>query len=291
MMDGQGGEALAGITTPSRFSGHPALERRPRRVRTLVPFVFDAPSVWQHPRPLLDVLATDHGHLDLEAMDGSYGWVIKYSQQAKFRALGIRTLGEYLRLFTGGVRDRPLPYVMHVSIRRNLPELLPHFVPCREFRPNWATAAWLDRLAGPELFIGPAGSGFGPIHIDHASVHVGFYQFQGEKKFILFPPGDGRYLYRYRGAQFPWQLRNARPTGWNYTDLARFPLVSRTNPVTLTLRAGQALFMPADWWHTTINLTDSVSYSIRIVNHTNVLKTLGHYLAGPGRAVLKAFGR
>ena len=59
----------------------------------------------------------------------------------------------------------------------------------------------------------------------------------------------------------------------------------------LTLRAGQALFMPADWWHTTINLTDSVSYSIRIVNHTNVLKTLGHYLVGPGRAMLKALGR
>jgi hypothetical protein len=49
--------------------------------------------------------------------------------------------------------------------------------------------------------------------------------------------------------------------------------------------------MPADWWHTTVNLTDSVSYSIRIVNHTNVLKTAGQYLAGPGRALLKAFGR
>lgn len=284
-------EAVVDVAVPG-FRDHPSPPfRQPRRVRALVPFVFSAPSVWQHPRPLLDVLATDFGHLDLEAMAGSYGWVIKYSQQARFRALGIRTLGEYLQLFASGVRDRPLPYVMHVSLRRNLPELLPHFVPLPEFRPNWATAGWLDRLAGPELFIGPRGSGFGPIHVDHASVHVGFYQFQGAKQFILFPPRDGRYLYRYRGAQFPYQLRNSPATGWNYTDGTRFPLIRQANPVILTLQAGQALFMPADWWHTTINLSDSVSYSIRIVNHTNVLRTVGHYLAGPGRALLKACGR
>lgn len=255
------------------------------------PYVFDAPSVWQHPRPLLDVLADDYGHLDLERMDGSYGWVIKYSQQAKFRALGIRTLGEYLRLFRAGATDQPLPYVMHLSVRRNLPDLLPHFVPGPAFEPNWVTAAWLDRLAGPELFFGPPGSGFGPIHQDHASVHVGFYQFLGEKQFILFPPGDGKYLYRYRGAQFPYQLRNARPTGWSYRDFARFPRLRHASPRILTLRAGQALFMPADWWHTTINLTTSASWSIRIVNGSNILRTVGHYLAGPARAIARRFDR
>lgn len=255
------------------------------------PCVFDAPSVWQHPRDLLDVLADDYGHLDLERMAGSYGWVIKYSQQAKFRALGIRTLGEYLRLFRSGAGDKPLPYVMHLSIRRNLPALLPHFVPGPAFEPNWVTGAWFDRLGGPELFFGPAGSGFGPVHIDHASVHVGFYQFSGAKQFILFPPGDGRYLYRYRGAEFPYQLRNSRVTGWSYRDLGKFPALRQARPRVLTLRAGQALFLPADWWHTTINLTPSASYSIRIVNDSNVLRTAGHYLAGPVRAALKALGR
>lgn len=254
------------------------------------PRVFDSAPLWTHPQPLLAFLRERYGALRLHGLEGSYGWVLKYDQMPKARATGIETLGDFLDAF-GRAAPGTLPYLMHLSLQRALPELLPHFAQPPGFTPNWVTAPWLDRLAGPELFLGQAGSGFGPIHQDHASVHVGFWQVQGEKQFILFPPEDGRWLYRYSGAQFPYECRNSRVHARSWRDFERFPLLRYAHPKRLVLRAGQCLFLPANWWHSTINLTDSVSYSIRIVNGTNAVRTLGAYAFGVTRAVLRALGR
>jgi hypothetical protein len=252
--------------------------------------VFDAAPLWQGAEPLLETLARDYGHLALGQLEGSYGWVLKYDQRDKAAVHGIRTLGDYLARFREPAATS-LPYLMHLSIHRHLPGLRGAFRSPPEFRPNWVTAPALDRLGGPELFLGPAGSGFGPIHVDHAAVHVGFWQIEGEKQFVLFPPEDGRWLYRYRGAQYPYALRNSRVRAREYRDVQKFPLLRHTSPRTLVLRAGQCLFLPANWWHSTINLTRSVSYSIRIVNHTNVLGCLAEYALGIPRLVLRALGR
>lgn len=256
----------------------------PRGVPLDAPTRFQCASVWRHERALLDVLADNYGHLRLDQLEGTYGWCIKYSQEEKRAALGIETLGELIELFEQG-SDLPLPYLMHLSVHRNLPHLRKYFVDPPQFRPNWVSMPFADRIGGPELFIGQKGTGFGPIHIDHVAVHVGFFQVSGEKQFLLFPPEDGQYLYRYRGAQFPWQLRNSRICGFDTGIRERFPLLLNTSPREITLRAGEALFMPANWWHTTLNLSDSVSYSVRIVNRTNVLSTLGEYARGIPRAI------
>jgi len=248
------------------------------------PTKFRCASVWQHERPLLEVLTEEYGVLSLRDLAGTYGWCIRYSQQHKSDALGIETLGELLELFRQG-SEQALPYLMHLSIHRNLPRLRQYFVDPPQFRPNWAAAKWADRIGGPELFVGQQGTGFGPVHIDHVGVHVGFYQLAGEKRFLLFPPEDGQYLYRYPGAEFPWQMRNSQVRGFDAGIHERFPLLRHAHPREITLRAGEALFLPANWWHTTLNLTDSVSYSVRIVNRSNALSTLAEYARGVPRAV------
>lgn len=242
--------------------------------------------MWRHERALLDVLRETYGGLRLYGLEGSYGWVLKYDQQARARALGIETLGDYLAMF-GHPSAQPLPSLTHLSLNRHLPRLRSFFALPREFRPNWANARWLDRLCGPELFLGPRGSGFSAIHQDHAAVHVGFCQIHGEKQFILFPPEDSRCMYRYRGAQFPYQMRNSRVHTADYRDFERFPRLRHAHPVSIVLRAGQGLFLPSNWWHGTVNLTDSVSFSIRIVNATNVAQTLAAYVMGLPRALLR----
>lgn len=257
----------------------------PRAVPMDAPTRFACESVWRHERPLLEVLADEYGHMRLDQLEGSYGWCIRYSQEHRREALGIETLGELLTLFEND-SVLPLPYLMHLSIHRNLPRLRRFFVDPPQFRPNWATAPWADRIGGPELFIGQQGTGFGPIHIDHVAVHVGFFQVSGEKQFLLFPPEDGQYLYRYRGAEFPWQLRNSRICRFDDDVYERFPLLRNASPRRITLHAGEALFMPANWWHTTLNLTDSVSYSVRIVNGSNVLSMLGEYARGIPRVLV-----
>lgn len=260
--------------------------RLPRFGKPVVPFVFDTISLWRGTQPLLAMLRQRYGHLRLADLEGSYGWVLKYDQREKAAANGIETLGDYLDLF-GCPTATPLPYITHLSVNRHLPALRGLFATPPQFAPNWAMARGLDRLSGPELFLGPAGSGFGPIHVDHAAVHVGFWQISGAKRFVLFPPQDARYLYRYRGKQFPYQLRNSRVTVAEHRNVQKFPLLRYTHPLTLVLREGQCLFLPADWWHGTENLSHSVSYSIRIVNHTNVLRTLAQYALGVPRALLR----
>lgn len=214
------------------------------------PTRFQCDSIWRHELPLLEVLDGEYGHMKLAQLEGSCGWCIKYSQEYKRAALGIRTLGELLELFMQG-SPLPLPYLMHLSVNRNFPRLRKYLDDPPQFRPNWAGMTWADRIGGPEFFIGQRGTGFGPIHIEHVAAHVGFCQLSGEKRFLLFPPEDGQYLYRYPGAQFPWQLRNSRICGFDEDAYERYPLLRNASSREITLRAGEALFMPANWWHTT----------------------------------------
>jgi len=254
-----------------------------------LPLVFEYSGLWPHPVSLHETLRAEYGHLEFARLQGSYGWVVRYDQARDREASGVRTLGEYLDRFRSPAPPR-LPYLMHLSVNRHLLRLKDRFVLPREFLPNWADLPGLDRISGPELFIGQAGTGFGPVHLDHVAVHVGFVQLEGEKEFLLFPPEDGRHLYRYPGSQYPWQLRNSRVRDLSPASLARFPQLRRTRPRSVVLKAGQALFLPANWWHTTLNRTDSVSYSIRIVNHTNVLQTVAEYARGVPRAMARLLG-
>jgi len=249
------------------------------------PLVFSCNNLWQHDQPLLDVMAQQFGHRQLDSFGGSYGWSVRYRQVEDYTALGINTLGEYLQEFQKG--NVHLPYLRHLSINRAMPELRVHLQLPAAFRPNWANHKWLDRLSGPELFIGQAGTSFGHVHQDQVSVHVGFVQLQGIKEFVVFPPADGRYLDIFSGREFPYQLRNSRV---RYADLEnhdKFPLLARTHPRRITLKAGQALLLPADWWHTTYNIEDSVSYSIRIVNASNIARCITEHLKGIPRVMKK----
>ena len=109
------------------------------------------------------------------------------------------------------------------------------------------------------------------------------WQLQGEKEFVMYPPDDAPYLYRWTTRHFPYQARNS----WlNYADLGdyeNYPLLRYTRPQRVVVKAGRALLLPANWWHTTLNLSDSVSYSIRIVNRTNIGRVIATHLRGiPG---------
>jgi hypothetical protein len=248
------------------------------------PLVFDYTGLWQHTLPLLEVLRSRYGDLPIGRLGGSYGSSVRPEQVAPFRDLGISTLGQYLTAFKAGAR---LPYLRHISVNRSVPALRPHLHDPAEFQPNWSDHRWFDRLSGPELFIGQDGSGFGCFHQDHASVHIGFVQLQGEKEFALFPPGDSPYLYRWAGRHFPYQQRNSWLQFDDVDNFDKFPLLEHTHPRRILLKAGQALLLPADWWHTTRNHGDCISYSIRIVNSTNVGRVVRRHLEGLPRLLTR----
>ena len=242
------------------------------------PLVFNYSDLWQHKMPLLDMLRSRYGHRQLDSLGGSYGWSVRYRQVEDYEALGISTLAEYLDAFRA--QQPGLPYLRHLSLNRALPVLRQFIREPEEFRPNWVRHSALDRLGGPELFIGQAGTVFGHVHQDQVSVHVGFVQLEGEKEFVLLPPSDAPYLYTIPGREFPFQLRNSQVRYADIENYARFPLLKSASPRRVVLRAGQALFLPADWWHTTRNISDSVSYSVRIVNGSNAERCLLRHMEG-----------
>ena len=231
------------------------------------------------------MLKSVSGDSPLHSLGGTYGWSVRYRQQEDYVGLGVNTLADYIDAFRK--RDIKLPYLRHISLNRNAASIRQFIKDPVAFTPNWVTSPWLDRLGGPELFIGQAGTTFGHVHRDHANVHVGFVQLEGEKELILFPPDNEPYLYSFQGREFPYQDRATRVRYVDLHDYERFPLLQKASPTRIVLRAGQALLMPANWWHTTYNLTDSVSYSIRIVNSTNVVGCIGEHLAGLPRLCRK----
>lgn len=263
--------------------GNPAETGPQASSNPLQPRVFKYADLWQGELPLLQTLHDRYGERKLDSLGGSYGWSVRYRQVEDYERLGISTLAEYIDAYRGNTIR--LPYLRHLSVNLALPGLRPFIKEPDEFTPNWADRPWLDRLGGPEIFIGQADTVFGNVHQDQAAVHVGFVQLEGEKEFVFFPPEDGQYLYRFPGRQFPFELRNSQIHYRDLENFERFPLLRKASPQRVRLSAGQAMFLPADWWHTTRNLTDSVSYSVRIVNSTNFLQTIGRHLQGIPRLV------
>lgn len=249
------------------------------------PVVFRCETAWRHPAPIVDVLRAEYGTLRLDTLGGSYGWVVREQNRQRFAALRIATLGQYLDAFESGVPG--LPYLTHLSIHRNIPALKRWLAAPAGFGPNWVSSPRWDRLGGPELFIGQRGTRFAGIHQDHGGVHVGFCQLSGEKRFIVFPPTDGRWLYRYRGAEFPYQLRNSRVRWFSPDALERWPLLRHARPRRILLRAGEALLLPANWWHATESVSDGITWNLRIVNHSNVLGSLKEHLLGLPRGLAR----
>jgi Cupin-like domain len=254
-----------------------------RSLAVAKPLVFACDYLWTHQQSLLDYLSTEYGHCSLDSLGGSYGWPVRYRQIEDYAGLNITTLAEYIAAFQkGGVR---LPYLRHLSLNRALPGVRRHLQEPRQFRPNWVQHPRLDRLGGPELFIGQSGTVFGNVHQDQAGVHVGFVQLQGAKEVVLFPPENGPYLYRFAGRQFPFELRNSAVHYADLDNFERFPSLRHASPQRIVLQAGQAMLLPSDWWHTTRNLSDSVSYNVRIINSSNAGRALWRHLLGVPRWV------
>ena len=249
-----------------------------------VPRVFAAADAWRHPQPFLEVVRATYGHLALESLGGTYSWTLRPANRDQFRRAGLTTMGEYIERFLND-DPRSLPYLAHVSVHRNLPALKRYLMPPPEFGPNWVDQPRYDRWSGPEIYVGRRGCYFAGLHVDHCSVHVGFVQLSGHKRFTVFPPGDGRYLYTWRGIQFPYQRRNSAVKLFQPDCEARWPDLRKASPQVIDVGPGEGLLLPANWWHVTEVLEAGVTWNVRIINHTNIVWFLGEHLLGIPRGI------
>ena len=118
--------------------------------------------------------------------------------------------------------------------------------------------------AAPPLFqdayfwVGPAGTRTG-LHTDWDAVNI-LHQLHGSKKVTLFAPVHTPFLYPNTKFDLGATMSNVDP--YDVDDVAH-PNYHRAAPVEVTLRAGDALFVPMGWFHFVQSLEPSVSVSGR----------------------------
>jgi hypothetical protein len=114
-----------------------------------------------------------------------------------------------------------------------------------------------ERLLNPQsshsqmfFWYGPAGT-VTPLHHDTSNVLL--TQVRGSKRVRLVPALDAHRVYN--------DVAVYSPVDPESPDLERFPLFSGATTMTVTLKAGEALFIPVGWWHHVRSLEVSISVS------------------------------
>ena len=103
---------------------------------------------------------------------------------------------------------------------------------------------------GIHMWFGPAGT-VTPLH--HDTCDILLCQVIGAKRVRIMEPEQREWLYNQRGV--------FSEVDYEAPDLARFPLFARAMAAEIILNAGEALFLPVNWWHIVRSLTPSISVS------------------------------
>lgn len=143
-------------------------------------------------------------------------------------------------------RERPSP-VLCSNARNELPELL-------QENP---TPAMLGRRNFFWILFG----GRDPIihgHY-HSRDNVVMCQVRGEKRGVLYAPGDTSRLYPHPVCSTQY---NVARVNMQAPDLTKFPKFPGARPYEVFLEPGDALFIPVHWWHSTRGFGTSLSATI-----------------------------
>ena len=156
-------------------------------------------------------------------------------------------------------------YLKDWEFKDKMPELCQDYVVPSFFK-SWLESSDYQASVGlsadvPKLswlYIGGAGTGSG-LHKDVLSTSAWNAVISGRKEWIFFPPTDDENLYGLNFDAFS-------------PDLARMPLLAKTNPSWCIQEAGDIVFTPSDWAHQVRNVKTGISLTENFVNASNAAK-------------------
>jgi hypothetical protein len=137
------------------------------------------------------------------------------------------------------------------------------------FRDDWLNSHWLkDQLVNDPIsdyrfvYMGPQGSNT-PFHKDVYSSYSWSANVIGEKDWILIHPNHERLLREEysNGKELPFDVEPLM-TDENF--------VERINPIRVTQKSGQVMFVPSDWMHQVRNTKDTISINHNWFNACNL---------------------
>ncbi len=121
------------------------------------------------------------------------------------------------------------------NLLQNVPELV------KDFRYPDLGVKFFKKL--PVLFVGGEG-GKVVMHYDMDLANNFHFNFAGEKRVILYPPEETKYLYKV-----PHSIVSMEIIDMDKPDLEKYPALAMAKGYEVTLKHGEALFIPSKWWH------------------------------------------
>ena len=116
-----------------------------------------------------------------------------------------------------------------------------------------------------ELFVcHPTCKGFPFLHRDTCHVYAASMQISGRKRFTMFHPDDGPFLYPVgaTGSRSNVPAEIFTVTGITPDVLRSYPALAHAKRITCDVAPGEILLVPPDWWHTARAMGPDPSVSI-----------------------------
>ncbi|MCF4100454.1 cupin-like domain-containing protein [Gillisia sp. M10.2A] len=121
------------------------------------------------------------------------------------------------------------------NLLQNCPELV------KDFKYPDLGVKFFKRL--PVLFVGGQG-GKVVMHYDMDLADNFHFNFAGEKKVILYPPDQTKYLYKV-----PYSIVSMEIIDMSAPDFNKYPALAKAKGFETSLKHGDTLFIPSKWWH------------------------------------------
>lgn len=109
----------------------------------------------------------------------------------------------------------------------------------------------------PVLFVGGEGSKV-VMHYDMDLANNFHFNFNGEKKVILYPPDQTGFLYKV-----PYSIVSMEIIDMDNPDFSKYPALSQAKGFEARLKHADMLYIPSKWWHFIKYETPSLSMTLR----------------------------
>ncbi|MDT0677769.1 cupin-like domain-containing protein [Autumnicola musiva] len=155
--------------------------------------------------------------------------------------------GKYVDILQKGPTDLRMFFF---NLLQNSPDLVD------DFRyPENLGVKFFKRL--PVLFVGGQGAKV-VMHYDMDLANNFHFNFVGEKRILLFPPEETKYLYKV-----PYSIVSMEIIDMDNPDFNKYPALKKAKGFEVKLKHGEALYIPSKWWHFIKYETASLSLTLR----------------------------
>lgn len=179
------------------------------------------------------------------------------------------TMSEILDIAASSTKENPAPYPIKFNLMTQLPEILPLMNPLHLnlARPNWLNSKIYpkNKLGNAiDLFIGGPGNHYS-VHKDAYDVHAWLIQLYGEKEVTVFPREQEPLMYPGKSGI----AASRSPISIANPDYEKYPKFKEATPLSVTLKAGEVIYIPNGIWHTTRATVHNISIIVDQVNNSN----------------------